>query len=81
MEPSLFSNTIKLSNEVRYLGLMLDNATTWKKQLDKVTNKACRAFWTCRGTFEKTWGLQPKVMYWIYTMVIRPIVTYAATVW
>jgi hypothetical protein len=26
-------------------------------------------------------GLRPKVVYWIYTVVVRPIVTYAATVW
>jgi hypothetical protein len=36
-----------------------------KKQLDKAIN---RAFWTCRGTFGKTWGPKPKVVYWIYTV-------------
>jgi hypothetical protein len=46
-----------------------------------VTNKAYGTYWTCRGTFGETWGLKPKVMYWIYTMVVRPIVIYAATVW
>jgi hypothetical protein len=50
-------------------------------QLDKVINKAYRAFWICEGTFGKTRGLKPKVIYWIYTAVVRPIVTYAATVW
>jgi hypothetical protein len=63
---------------IRYVAITLDKGLTWKKQLDKVINKAYRAFWTC--TFEKTWGLKPKVVYWIYTAVIRPIVTYAATV-
>jgi hypothetical protein len=29
----------------------------------------------------KTWGLKSKVVYWIYTVVVRLIVTYAATVW
>jgi hypothetical protein len=52
-----------------------------KKQLDRVTNKAYRAFWTCRGMFRRIWGLRSKVMHWIYTVVIRPIVIYAATVW
>jgi hypothetical protein len=33
-EPILFSETIQLFNEIKYLGL------TWKKQLDKVINKA-----------------------------------------
>jgi hypothetical protein len=42
---------------------------------------AYKAFWKCRGTFGKTWGLKPKVIYWIYTAVVRPIITYAATIW
>jgi hypothetical protein len=80
-EPILFGEKIQLSSEVKYLGITLDKGLTWKKQLDKVINKAYKAFWTCRGTFGKTWGLKPKVLYWIYTAVVRPTVTYAATVW
>jgi hypothetical protein len=80
-EPILSGEKIQLSSEVRYLGITLDKGLTWKNKLDKVINKAYKAFWTCRGTFGKTWGLKPKVIYWIYTMVVRPIVTYAVTVW
>jgi len=29
----------------------------------------------------KTWGFKPKVGYWIYTPVARPILTYAAVLW
>jgi hypothetical protein len=71
-EPILFGEKIQLSSEVKYLGITLDKRLTWKKQLDKVINKVYKAFWTCRGTFGKTWGLKPKVVYWIYTAVVRP---------
>jgi hypothetical protein len=71
---------IQLSSEVKYLGIIFDKGLTWKKQLDKVINKAYKAFWTCRGTFGKTWGLRPKMVYWIYTAVVRSIITYAATI-
>jgi hypothetical protein len=77
----LFSKRIQLSREVKYLGITTYKGLTWKKQLDKVIDKAYKAFWTCRGTFGKTWGLKPKMVYWIYTAVVRPIVTYAATIW
>jgi hypothetical protein len=80
-EPVLFGEKIKLSSEVKYLGITLDKGLTWKKQPDKVINKAYKAFWTFRDTFGKTWGLKLKVVYWIYTAVLRPIVTYAATAW
>ena len=43
-------------------------------------NKAYRAFWTCKGTFGKTWGVKPRVLNWICT-VIRPILTYRTMVW
>jgi hypothetical protein len=56
-EPFLFDCTIQLSTEVKYLGLTLDKGLTWKQQLDKAINNAHKAFWTCRGTFGKTWGL------------------------
>jgi hypothetical protein len=46
-----------------------------------VINKAYRAFWTCKGTFGKTWGLKPRVLHWIYTMVIRSILIYGSMVW
>lgn len=72
------SETAQLSIEVIYLGLTLDKGLTWKKQLDEVTNKDYITFWTCRRTFGKTWGPRPKVLHWIFTMVVKAC---AATVW
>jgi hypothetical protein len=34
-----------------------------------------------KTTFGKTWGMKPKVAYWILTMTSRPILTYGSTVW
>jgi hypothetical protein len=33
--------------------------------------------WTCKGSFRTTWGLKPKVVHWLYIMVVRPLITYA----
>jgi hypothetical protein len=54
---------------------------TRKNQLDNVINKAYRAFRTCRSTFGETWGLKSKAVYWIYTAVVKLIVTNPATAW
>lgn len=43
--------------------------------------KDCGAFWTCRGTFGKTCSLTTKVVYWTFTLVIRPLLTNGFTVW
>jgi hypothetical protein len=80
-EPTLFGHVLQLTTKVRYFGLTLDKELTWKAQLRNVINKAHRAFWACKGTFGKTCGLKPRVVYWIYTMVIRPILTCISMVW
>jgi hypothetical protein len=59
----------------------LDKGLTWKAQLKNVMKKAYRAFWTCKGTFGKTWGLKPRVVHLIYNMVMRPVLTYGSMVW
>jgi hypothetical protein len=80
-EPTLSGYKLHLATEVKYLRLTLDKGLTWKTQLENVINKAYRAFWTCKGTFGKTWGLKPKVLHWIYIVIIRPILTYGAMAW
>jgi hypothetical protein len=35
----------------------------------------------CRLNNDSLWGLKPKVVYWIYTSLVRPILTYAALLW
>jgi hypothetical protein len=75
-EPTLSGHTLQLTTEVRYLELILDRRLTWKAQLKNVMNKAYRAFWTCKGTFGKIWGLKPRVVHWI-----RPVLTYSCTIW
>jgi hypothetical protein len=42
--PTFFNKTLQLPSEVKYLGLTLGKGLTWKKQLDRVTNKTYRAF-------------------------------------
>lgn len=80
-KPILFGETINYSKEVKYLGIILDERLNWNSQLDKATEKAISSLWTCRRLAGKTWGMGPKVMYYMYTMIARPIATYAASVW
>lgn len=44
-------------------------------------NKAYTAFWTCKDTYDKTWGLKPRVLHWIYNRLIRPVLSYSSKVW
>jgi hypothetical protein len=53
-KPILFNKRIQLSSEVKYLEITIRKGLTWKKQMNKITDKAYKAFWTCRGTSGKT---------------------------
>ena len=35
----------------------------------------------CREIVDKTWGIEPSMMKWIYTAMIRPIMSYACVSW
>jgi hypothetical protein len=47
----------KEQDSLKYLELTLDMGLTWEKQLDIVTNKTHRAFYTCRVMFGGIRGL------------------------
>ena len=35
----------------------------------------------CKSFVGKTWGMKPRIIHWIYTSIVRPMLTYAAFVW
>jgi hypothetical protein len=69
---------LQLKNQVKYLGVNLDEKLNWNSHIDHRMQKATIAFWQCRSTIWKTLRLKPKVVYWIYTSVVRPILTSTA---
>lgn len=79
--PKLNGTKIKFSTEVKYLGITLDSKLTWNSHLQKVLAKATKAAWACSRLYGRTWGIKPKMIYWSYITVIRPIITYASLVW
>lgn len=78
---SLNDITIGYSNEVKYLGVVLDKKLNWNSHIKSTTERAVRAMWACRRMFGRTWGLSSKMIYWMYIMIVRPIITYGAIVW
>jgi hypothetical protein len=77
-KPILFGTELQLKNQVKYLGVILDEKLNWNIHIDHRMQKATITFWQCRRAIGKTWELKPKVVHWIYTLVVKPILTYAA---
>jgi ribonuclease HI len=72
---------IPFSEQVKYLGVILDSKLNWTAHLDSAISKAVSALWLCSKTLGRKWGLKPKMIMWIYTAIIRPKITYASLVW
>ena len=72
---SVGGNTITLSKTVKLLGVTLDNKLNYNTHIDNVTQKATAALMQCKRAVGPMWGLSPKTCKWIYTTVVRPILS------
>lgn len=77
----LFGKHIELSGQVRYLGVIIDNKLNWKAHVKDKAEKALTAFWICRKSFGRNWGLPSKAILWLYEAVIRPMLCHGCVVW
>lgn len=72
---------IKVHKHFKYLGVILDNKLTWNPQIDEACAKATKALMVCNRLAGKNWGCSPKILHWMYIMIVRPILTYGAIAW
>ena len=54
---------------------------TWRDNIENRIKKANNALYISKQLIGKKWGLKPKLIHWIYTAVVRPILTYGCVVW
>jgi hypothetical protein len=64
---------IGLSNFTKFLGVTLDNKLNYNEHITNITKEATAS--AC------SWGLSPRTCRWMYTAVIRPILSYSACIW
>ena len=67
--------------EFKYLGVVLDTKLSWKPHVKAQVKKAKASLMIGRRMIGKRWGLSPKVTHWLYTAIVRPMLTYGAVVW
>jgi ribonuclease HI len=82
MRPLLLSGKeLAFTKKEKYLGVILDDKLNWTAHCEEKINKAIKTLTLCRRAVGKTWGFTPKVMHWVYTAVVRPMLSYAAVIW
>ena len=77
----LHGKEISYKKSVRFLGVILDEELNWAEHCSVKAKRATASLMQVRGAVGKLWGLSPKVTHWVYTAVIRPVVSYASVAW
>ena len=72
---------VDVKDEVKLLGVILDERLTFIRHAKYVINKVTKTFKTLCKYVRPTWGVSPENVDVIYRHVIEPTVTYAAGVW
>lgn len=78
---TLKNKILPLSKTVKYLGIILDSRLSWLPEIKNKVAKAKAIMIQCKRVVGKTWGATPKIMLWIYRSIVRPILSYAVSVW
>jgi len=71
--PILNKCNLSFSDHARYLGLVLDKRLKWGLNNQERTKKATIALYSCKKAIGLRWGMSPRIVKWIYTAVVKPI--------
>ena len=72
---------IELSDSAKFLGVTLDAKLNFNQHIVNISKKSTAALMQCKRAVGPTWGLTPETCKWIYTKVIRPMLSYSSVIW
>jgi len=72
---------IKVSDKVKYLGVIIDTDMKFKSQIKHITQKETKEFGRLRGMIGRDWGVDFNAALLVYKAVYIPRITYAASIW
>lgn len=68
-------------DSVKYLGITLDSKLHWNLHVADRVAKAKRFLMKMAAIAKQVWGPKPYLMRWVFTCVVRPMMTYGCVVW
>ena len=77
----LSGTTIPYVNEMKYLGIIIDNKLSWKPHINYRIKKAKKDLVCAKKMISDNWGLTPDKALWLYESIVRPALDYACHVW
>ena len=64
-----------------YLGVILDRKLNWAEHLELQCARFIATFQLCRRACGRTWGLGPRMIAWLYSVILKARLLYAAVAW
>ena len=77
----LWGRPIRMVEELKYLGVILDKRLLWDKHLESKCRRFRGGLWQLRRAIGPHWGLQPHAVKWLFDMILLPRLMYASLVW
>ena len=62
---NFFGHDLVLSEQLKYLGLLIDKKLNWGPHIDYRVKKSCMTYGQCRRAIGQKWGLSPKSVHWV----------------
>jgi len=72
---------LTLSNQAKYLGVILNKKLHWTDNILDRTRKAAIALFACKKATGRKWGFSPVILNWLYTAIVLPVLLYGNIVW
>ena len=82
-KPKLFMDhkEIEWVDNFKYLGVTLDTKLLYTNHVETISKRAMMTLAQCRRQIGRNWGLKPHICKWVYTSLIRPIISYSSLTW
>ena len=77
----LENTEMEWQTQVKYLGIVLDHQLKWGIHLQERLKKAKRLLFKYKQIVGSEFGPQPKHMRWMFTGIVRPMLSYGSLVW
>lgn len=68
-----------VKQEVKFLEIPLEHKLLWNRHIQETVSKVIRALMLCRSLAGNTWSYNPRILRWMYTTIIKPIIRYNTT--
>ncbi len=78
---SLNKANLEYQDSLKYLGVTLTKRLSWTQHVTEKVKKGKKLLNMANAAMGQEWGLNPQRALWVYTAMVRPMITHGCLVW